>query len=245
MAEDVFFAFDLDGTVTKAEILPALAREAGVFDEIFRLTAMTLRGEIPFEASFRTRFNLLRCLPVADAQRVTAAIPLDPHITAFIVENRDCCAIVTGNLDCWIAPLVETLGCAVYCSRSECVDGELALASVLDKGAVVRNIAGTGQRVIAIGDAANDIPMFMAADFGIAYGGVGEPAPGLLAAAHRVERDALSLCRLLRTIRDSGTIPCLVKMNASGGQGSSLLSMPVRASKTRLRLKAPLHPAIE
>lgn len=209
MAEDIFFAFDLDGTVTRAEILPALAREAGVFNDISRLTNMTLDGEIPFEASFRARFNLLRRLPVADAQRITAAIPLDPHITAFIAENRDRCAIVTGNLDCWIAPLTKTLGCTVYCSRSERVDGELALASILDKGAVVRSIAGTGKRVIAIGDAANDLPMFAEAEMGIAYGGAREPAPGLLAAACRVERDALSLCRLLRAIRDSGIVPAV------------------------------------
>lgn len=202
MTGDVFFAFDLDGTVTRAEILPALAREAGVLDKVSRLTAMTLSGEIPFETSFRIRFALLRRLPVASAQRIAAAIPLDPHITTFIAENRDRCAIVTGNLDCWIAPLVEKLGCTLYCSRSEYRNGELALASILDKGEVVRAIAGTGKRVISIGDAVNDIPMFAEADMGIAYGGVREPAPGLLAAADRVERDASSLCLLLRSIRD-------------------------------------------
>ena len=195
------FAFDLDGTVTRAEILPAIAREAGLFEEMARLTAMTLDGAIDFETSFRRRFAMLRNVPLATVREITANIPLDPDITAFIAENQASCAIVTGNLDRWVEPLTAKLGCALYCSRSEIRDGELVLASILDKGDAVRHLALGGKRVIAIGDAANDIPMFTAADVGIAYGGVRPPAPGLLAVADRVEHDAAALCGSLRRLR--------------------------------------------
>lgn len=206
MPETTFFAFDLDGTVTRAEILPAIAREAGLSGEIACLTTRTLDGDLDFSASFRLRFELLRHVPLAIVHRAVAAVPLDPHITAFIAENRERCAIVTGNLDCWIAPLTAGLGCAVHCSKAAVREGELSLASVLDKGEVVRAMTEAGKRVVAIGDAANDIPMFTEAALSIAYGGVREPAPGLAAVANLVVRDSPSLCRLLREIRDTGTL---------------------------------------
>ena len=200
MTLPTLFAFDLDGTVTTEEILPAIARKAGLFQEISRLTRMTLDGELDFEASFRKRFAMLRHVPLETVREVTASIPLDPDIRAFIAENTDRCAIVTGNLDRWIEPMVEKLGCAVWCSRSTFHNGQLFLDSILDKGEAVRNMAGSRNRVIAIGDAANDIPMFEAADMGIAYGGIRNPVPGLLAAANRAEYDGRSLCALLRRL---------------------------------------------
>lgn len=202
MPESIRFAFDLDGTVTRAEILPAIAREAGLFEEMARLTGLTLDGVLGFAESFRKRFDLLRHVPLPVVHRVTAAIPLDPHIAAFIAENADSCAIVTGNLDCWIAPLTARLACSIHCSRSSLTEGGLTIASVLDKGAVIDGMRIGGHRVVAIGDAANDIPMLLAADFGIAFGGLREPAPGLLAVADRVERDGAALCRALREIPD-------------------------------------------
>ncbi|MCC8193764.1 MAG: HAD family phosphatase [Deltaproteobacteria bacterium] len=193
------FAFDLDGTVTRAEILPAIARAAGVFDEMSRLTALTLDGALDFESSFRQRFDLLRRIPPAEVRRITAAVPLDPEIEAFIAENKARCAIVTGNLDCWISPLAERLGCAIHSSRSAEDDGGLSLVSVLRKGPCIERLRRQDRYVVAIGDGANDIPMLLAADYGIAFGGLREPARGLLAVADRTERDASSLCRFLRS----------------------------------------------
>lgn len=211
MSAGIVFAFDLDGTVTTAEILPGIAREAGLFDEMSRLTAMTLDGVLDFESSFRQRFALLRHVPVETVRGIVAAIPLDPHIAAFIRKNRTCCAIVTGNVDCWITPLTDSLGCALYCSRAEMRGGDLVLSSVLDKGQAVRAIAARGKRVIAIGDAANDIPMFLAADMGIAYGGVRQPAPGLLAVANGAVNDGQALCDALYSLQRNesaaGAIP--------------------------------------
>lgn len=197
MRPPALFAFDLDGTVTAREILPAIAEELGLGPELSLLTRMTLDGAIDFETSFRLRFAVLRQVPLATVQRIAASIPLDPGIAAFIRENAARCAIVTGNLDRWIEPLAEKLGCAVHASRSRRRSGELRLASILDKGKTVREMAKAGNPVIAVGDAANDVPMFEAAAYGIAYGGVRLPAPALLAVADAVAHDAASLCRML------------------------------------------------
>jgi len=201
-ADNILFAFDLDGTVTQAEILPMIAQSSVFLDEVCNITRMTLDGTLDFETSFRLRFDLLHTIPLTEIHRIVAAIPLDPHIEAFIAENNEHCAIITGNLDCWIAPLMTRLRCAFHCSRSKIHAGKLALASLLHKGNVVETARQQGQYVIAIGDAANDIPMLLAADYGIAFSSVRQPARGLLAVAERTEPDALSLCRFLRQFKN-------------------------------------------
>lgn len=199
VADSPLFAFDLDGTVTTTEMLPVIAHELGLYPELSLLTRMTLAGAIDFQASFRLRFTVLRQVPLARVQAIAAAIPLEPEIAAFITEHAARCAIVTGNLDRWVEPLTRSLGCAVYASRAEERNGELHLAAILDKGEAVRDMAArSGRPVVAVGDAANDIPMLEAASFGIAYGGVRAPTPALIAVADAVAYDAASLCRMLR-----------------------------------------------
>lgn len=200
MTRPTRFAFDLDGTVTTAEILPAIAKEVGLFPELSLLTRLTMEGAIDFATSFTLRFNLLRHIPLATVHNVVAAIPLDPHIEAFITANPSACALVTGNLDRWIEPITRRLGCAVYCSRSSLEGDELRLTAIVDKGKAVRHMARKGARVIAVGDAANDIPMFAAADVAVLYTGVREPIPSVLREADFAERDPRALCALLTRI---------------------------------------------
>lgn len=191
------FAFDLDGTVTTAEILPLLARELGLRAEMAELTRRTMDGEIDFAESFARRFAVLRAVPLARVREITAAVPLDPDIERFIRTNADRCAIVTGNLDVWIEPLVARLNCPVYCSASTGGKDGPKLASILDKELAVKDMAASGDRIVAVGDGANDIPMFRAADVAVAYAGVREPPERVKVEADHVLRDGPSLCALL------------------------------------------------
>ena len=191
------FAFDLDGTITTREILPVLAAELGLAEEMGLLTRLTLDGTLNFAASFRLRFAILRSIAPARVRDIVAAIPLDPHITEFIRARREHCAIVTGNLDCWIAPLLEKLGCPAYFSTSRQENGLLHLDTILDKGDAVADLARAGRTVVAIGESANDLPMFNAAHTRIAYAGVHTPVPEILRLADYVVGDGEELCALL------------------------------------------------
>ncbi len=199
---DVFFAFDLDGTVTTEEILPRLAERLGLRAEMELLTRRAVRGEDGFADSFCRRVDLLRDLPLEEARRVTAETPLDPHIAGFIQENREGCALVTGNLDCWVEPVAERLGCRAFTSKSEILAGRIAVGSVLDKAEAVRELARSGAKIVAVGESAGDIPLFQAADVGIAYAGVHEPAPALLPLARHTARTGEELCALLRQVEE-------------------------------------------
>jgi 2-hydroxy-3-keto-5-methylthiopentenyl-1-phosphate phosphatase len=59
MSEYVFL-FDLDATITKVEILPEISAEIGKDKEMRELTERAMRGEIPFERSFRERVSILQ-----------------------------------------------------------------------------------------------------------------------------------------------------------------------------------------
>ena len=192
------FFFDLDGTITRQEILPEIARAVGMEDEIAALTRRTMAGELPFESSLRHRVELLRGVPVSTVRRIVAGVEIEPRIAAFLAEHRDRCTIVTGNLDVWVADLVGGLGVEFRCSVAE-TDGDslLGLRSVLDKAHVAADYAGT---ICMVGDGYNDLGLMALAEYGVAYGGVHPPAPGLYDVATHAIFDPRRLCELLSAL---------------------------------------------
>lgn len=194
------FAFDLDGTVTSREMLPVIAKLAGLEEAVEELTRLTLSGRISFERSFHTRFAMLKGLPLALVHKAVENIPLNPHIEAFIQQRRDQCALITGNLDLWIAPLVSRLGCRCFASRGMFSSKGLKLLSIVDKGKAVARLNREGYRVIAVGESVNDIPMLSAAAQGIAFAGVHKPVPAIRRMAHYQTADGASLCALLEKL---------------------------------------------
>lgn len=195
------FVFDLDGTITKTETLPLLAAELDLADEMKLLTDLTLSGQIPFAKSFRMRYLILRNIPLKRIQEIMDGVELDKEIAAFIRQNKDACAVVTGNLDCWIEPIIAKLCCESFSSTSELDDKNCpVLKNFLDKGAVIRELKKTSDKVIAVGESFNDVPMFEAADISIAYGGVHKPVSAALAVSDYVVSNDSALCKLLKTL---------------------------------------------
>ena len=194
------FVFDLDGTITKVETLPLLAAELGLADEMKLLTDLTLSGQIPFDKSFKLRYLILRNVPLKKIQAVMSTVELDGRIVDFIAAHKKNCAVVTGNLDCWIEPLAARLDCEIFSSTSE-LDGNLpVLTKILDKGATVRELKRTGDKIVAVGESFNDVPMFNAADVAIAYGGVHKPVATAISISDYVVFDGGALCRLLKML---------------------------------------------
>jgi HAD superfamily phosphoserine phosphatase-like hydrolase len=194
-------AFDLDGTITRAEILPLIAAELGLEREMRVLTELTLSGAIAFEDSFRLRCAVLRAVPIDEVRDIVAEVELSPAVVDFIVENRDRCFVVTGNLDVWVAPIIERLGCGAFTSVARHSGGQLTgLESVLTKSTAIEQLRPDFDRVVAVGDSVNDMPMFELADVRVAFGGVHDPAAGLYEVADFVAYEEETLCRLLHTL---------------------------------------------
>lgn len=195
------YAFDLDGTVTVEEILPIIAGELGLESEMRTLTDLTLSGAIPFEDSFRLRCAILRAVPISTVREIVATVELAPALEAFITAHRETCFVVTGNLDVWVAPIVERLGCQAFTSTAQSEGDQLTgVSRVLDKGDAIRSIAPHFHRVACVGDSVNDIPMFQEATVRIAFGGVHEPASTLFDVSDYAIYSEEALCRLLSTL---------------------------------------------
>ncbi len=197
------FVFDLDGTITKAETLPRLAAELDLADEMKLLTDLTLSGQIPFDKSFRLRYLILRNIPLKKIRDIMSTIELDEEISAFISAHKKNCAVVTGNLDCWIEPLADKLACEIFSSTSELDEkNSPVLKKILDKGATVRELKKTCDKIVAVGESFNDVSMFEAADVSIAFGGVHKPVDAAISVANHVVFDSGALCRLLKILGD-------------------------------------------
>lgn len=195
------FCFDLDGTITNEELLPLIASEVGLEEEMRLLTRITMDGLIPFEDSFRLRFAILRAAGIERIQEIVAEVQLDADVEAFIATNRDRCFVITGNLDVWIAPLAERLGCKFYTSTSRFDrEGRLELVDIIRKNVPALALKERFDRVVAVGDGYNDVPMFDVADVGVAFNGVHPSPDALVSVADYVALNGKGLCRLLSTL---------------------------------------------
>jgi phosphoserine phosphatase len=203
MHDNSFFCFDFDGTVSKLEALPLMAKEAGVEEEMSTLTDITMRGILSFPQSFKLRVRLLSTIPIPRAQEVMDGVPIATEIADFISVNRERCVVITGNLDVYMKPIIEKLPCRFFTSKARLIEGKVVgIETLLDKGDTIRMLRdreGLGP-LIAIGDGANDIPMFEAADVAISYFGVTRANELLYPYSHYVVFKEKSLCQLLRTL---------------------------------------------
>ena len=192
------FCFDLDGTVTSREILPLIAAEIGLYEEMRALTDATIKGILPFESSFRLRCRILADVPISRVRSIIAETPQFANITAFIKARPQNCYVVTGNLDVWVEALIARLGVTAFTSRAN-FEGDrlISVEHVLNKGEAVEVVRQSHHRIVAIGDGMGDIPMFEQADVRIAFGGLHPPVEALVECADMVCLSEASLLRVL------------------------------------------------
>ena len=116
-------------------------------------------------------------------------------------ENKDNSYVITGNIYEWIKPIIDKLGCKIFCSEGKFKNGRLSgLEKILDKGKVIKELRGNGKSIISVGDGMGDVLMFQESDLSIAYGGVHEPIETLMKVSNYLVYDEDSLCRLLNTL---------------------------------------------
>lgn len=197
------FFFDLDGTVTRQEILPLLSKEVGLYPEMQIFTDATIRGLIPFDSSFKLRCKILNDIPISQAREIIGKVALNERLVDFIRRNSSHCFIVTGNLDVWVAGLLEHIGIEYFTSIADCEgDRLIGVKHILNKADAVIDIKERGvfDRIVTVGDGMNDVDMFSEADVKISYGGVHEPVQTLIQMSDMVVYTESALCRTLSTL---------------------------------------------
>lgn len=185
---------DLDGTLTTLEILPQIASELGMKNELEALTRDAMNGLVPFEDSFRRRVSILSQVPLSRVHEVVNGIPFRTDLLEVAMCWQGRVAVVTSNLDIWVHNRLTSLGLSYFSSRAEIANG-IQIAEILDKRSVVRSIEGP---TIFVGDGANDTGAVCEATFGVAFS-ESRPIPApLLQVADQAFTSEEELCRYLR-----------------------------------------------
>ena len=174
---------DVDSTLVRGEVIEMLAARAGCEQEVARVTAAAMAGDLDFEASLRARVALLAGLTTADVDAVRAQVRLTPGARTLVRTLRRlgyAVGVVSGGFTAVTDDLVRDLGLDhARANVLEVVGGRLTgqlSGPVVDragKAAALREFAaaqGLGlAQTVAVGDGANDLDMLQAAGLGIAF----------------------------------------------------------------------------
>ncbi len=163
------FLFDLDGTLTKKESLPLIAKSFNVNAlSMQELTKQSLAGNISFEECFIKRVNMLKNINVDEISEILKDIPLFPLLEQFIKEHNKDCAIATSNIGQWVEKLCHSKCCNYYTSRALVEDNKIIkVTSILKKENIVKKYQDNGYYVVFVGDAINDLEALKKADCAI------------------------------------------------------------------------------
>jgi HAD superfamily phosphoserine phosphatase-like hydrolase len=226
-----FFIFDLDGTLTKKETLPQIAKHFGLKKEIKKLTKKAIKGEVPYIENFIKRINILKHLDINKVDKVLGEIKLFKKIVKFINENPTNCAIATTNIDVWIKTLTKGVKAPIYTSKAEIQNNKIKkLTYILKKEEIVKKYQKKGYKVVFIGDGHNDLEAMRIADVSIASGLIHYPASSLLSIVDYLVFDEKKLVYFLNQIKNPNDDISVVL--SAAGIGSRL-----GLNKTKVLLK--------
>jgi len=174
---------DVDSTLIAGEVIDMLAARAGCAEQVAKLTAATMRGDLDFATALTERVALLAGQDAAILDQVRQELRLAPGARTLITTLGRLgyrCGIVSGGFSQITDPLAADLGLDYAAANTlEIAGGKLTgrlAGPIIDRAGKVdalRRFAAQADiplsQTVAIGDGANDLDMIAAAGLGIAF----------------------------------------------------------------------------
>jgi phosphoserine phosphatase len=174
---------DVDSTLIRDEVIDLLAVRAGAADEVRKVTAAAMHGDLDFASALRDRVGLLAGLDAGVLDEVRRELRLTAGARTLISTLGGLgykFGIVSGGFTQVIVPLAAELEIDYVAANSlEISAGKLTgrlSGPVIDRAgkadALRRFAADAGvplSQTVAVGDGANDLDMIAAAGLGIAF----------------------------------------------------------------------------
>lgn len=175
---------DMDSTLITIECIDEIAAGAGLKEQVAEITERSMRGELDFEQSVRSRVALLKGLDEQFLQQVYEnVLKLSPGAEFLLEEckkHQVKFVLVSGgftffterlqtrlDLDYQYANVLDVAEGKLTGKLNGCIIDAQAKADLLVQHR--EQFGLTKQQVLAMGDGANDIPMLREAGIGIAY----------------------------------------------------------------------------
>ncbi len=184
LADFALLAMDMDSTLISIECIDEIADFAGRKAEVATVTAAAMRGEIDWPESLRRRVAALAGLDAASLESVySERLRFNPGAERLVAAARKCgvkTLLVSGGFTYFTDRVRDRLGFDYAYSNELAIEGgRLAghvtgpLVDASGKAAHVarlkRELGLAREKVIAIGDGANDLLMLDEAGTSIAY----------------------------------------------------------------------------
>ena len=174
---------DVDSTFLTQEVIELVAEHAWVRDRVEEITTAAMRGELDFSQSLRARVALLEGLDETVLAQVREVLVPTPGALELVRRAKAAgwvTALVSGGFHEVIDELAAEAGIDhVRANRFEIVEGRFTgrvSGPIIDGEAKRRTLEELGQRyavpterIVAMGDGANDRQMLEAAGTGIAF----------------------------------------------------------------------------
>lgn len=174
---------DVDGTLIEEEVIDLLGQKVGKGQQMAKITAVAMRGDLEFKAALEERVAYLKGLDIEEVKKIYKQLHLTKgaqELIQYAHAHQWKVGLVSGGFYEVLHPLVKKLKIDYVCANHLAIEKNILTGKtagvIVDKTVKLEQVKRWAKEnelgldeVIALGDGANDIPMLQSVGTGVAF----------------------------------------------------------------------------